>query len=61
MSNQISLRADGGRPMDISKLDSEKLYYSFVSGAQEVIKNKNNLNEINVFPVADGDTGSNLS
>ena len=47
--------------MDISKLDSEKLYYSFVSGAQEVIKNKNNLNEINVFPVADGDTGSNLS
>ena len=61
MSNQISLRADGGRPMDISKLDSEKLYYSFVSGAQEVIKNKNSLNEINVFPVADGDTGSNLS
>lgn len=47
--------------MDISKLDSEKLYYSFVSGAQEVIKNKNSLNEINVFPVADGDTGSNLS
>ena len=47
--------------MDISKLDSEKLYYSFVSSAQEVIKNKNNLNEINVFPVADGDTGSNLS
>jgi DegV family protein with EDD domain len=42
-------------------LDSEKLYYSFVSGAQEVIKNKNSLNEINVFPVADGDTGSNLS
>lgn len=47
--------------MDISKLDSEKLYYSFVAGAQEVIKNKNSLNEINVFPVADGDTGSNLS
>ncbi|MFY9901453.1 MAG: DegV family protein [Trichococcus sp.] len=47
--------------MDISKLDSENLYYSFVSGAQEVIKNKNSLNEINVFPVADGDTGSNLS
>jgi len=47
--------------MNIQFLDSEKLYYSFVSGAQEVIKNKKMLNEINVFPVADGDTGSNLS
>jgi hypothetical protein len=35
------LDVDGGRTMNISKLDSEKLYYSFVSGAQEVIKNKN--------------------
>ncbi|CZQ82940.1 DAK2 domain-containing protein [Trichococcus ilyis] len=47
--------------MNISTLDSERLYNSFVSGAQEVIQNKNSLNEINVFPVADGDTGSNLS
>lgn len=47
--------------MNISTLDSERLYNSFLSGAQEVIKNKNSLNEINVFPVADGDTGSNLS
>jgi len=42
-------------------LDNEKLYYSFLSGAQEVIRNKRVLNEINVFPVADGDTGSNLA
>ena len=47
--------------MNISTLDSERLYNSFLSGAHEVIKNKNSLNEINVFPVADGDTGSNLS
>lgn len=47
--------------MGIQYLDSEKLYYSFVSGAQEVIRNKRTLNEINVFPVADGDTGSNLA
>lgn len=47
--------------MGIQYLDSEKLYYSFVSGAQEVIRNKKTLNEINVFPVADGDTGSNLA
>lgn len=55
------LDVDGGRTMNISTLDSERLYNSFLSGAHEVIKNKNSLNEINVFPVADGDTGSNLS
>jgi len=47
--------------MSIMYLDNEKLYYSFLSGAQEVIRNKRVLNEINVFPVADGDTGSNLA
>ena len=55
------LDVDGGRTMNSSTLDSERLYNSFLSGAHEVIKNKNSLNEINVFPVADGDTGSNLS
>ena len=33
----------------------------FYLGAQEVQSNKNYLNSINVFPVADGDTGTNLS
>lgn len=47
--------------MSIQYLDSEKLYYSFLSGAQEVIRHNKVLNDINVFPVADGDTGSNLS
>src|SRR5690554_5649351 len=47
--------------MSITYLDSEKIYYSFLSGAQEVIRNKKVLNEINVFPVSDGDTGSNLA
>ena len=47
--------------MSITYLDSEKIYYSFLSGAQEVIRNKRVLNEINVFPVSDGDTGSNLA
>lgn len=45
----------------IQRLNSENLYQSFVSGAREVIKNKNSLNEINVFPVADMDTGTNLA
>lgn len=47
--------------MDIQYLNGENLYQSFVSGAREVIKNKNSLNDINVFPVADGDTGNNLA
>ncbi len=44
-----------------TKIDSENMYYGFISGANEVIKEKIELNRINVFPIADGDTGSNLA
>lgn len=37
------------------------LYAGCIAGAKEVIKHKDHLNMINVFPVADGDTGTNLS
>lgn len=47
--------------MTIKYLNGENLYQSFVSGAREVIKNRRLLNDINVFPVADGDTGNNLA
>lgn len=47
--------------MKITYLDGKRLYYAFLSGAREVIKNRRELNENNLFPVADGDTGSNLS
>lgn len=47
--------------MSLHLLNGEGLYHSFVSGAKEVIKNKKILNDINVFPVADGDTGNNLA
>ncbi|SHH78499.1 DAK2 domain-containing protein [Clostridium grantii] len=43
-----------------TEINNKKLYYAYLSGAKEVMINKNNLNKINVFPVADGDTGSNL-
>lgn len=43
------------------ELTNEEIYYSFISGANEVIKEKLELNRINVFPIADGDTGSNLA
>ena len=45
----------------IKEMNSEDIYYSFISGANEVIKEKLELNRINVFPIADGDTGSNLA
>lgn len=42
-------------------IDGEKLYAYIVSGARNLIVNEHNLNRINVFPVADGDTGTNLA
>jgi len=47
--------------MKIKYLNGERLYYAFISGAKEVIENRKELNKINVFPVPDGDTGTNLS
>lgn len=41
-------------------LEPQDFYHSFMNGAKEVMKHRNYLNRINVFPVADGDTGSNL-
>lgn len=47
--------------MELVKMNGESIYYGFISGANEVIRQKKELNRINVFPVADGDTGSNLA
>ena len=42
-------------------LDGDKLRKALVSGIHRVIADQDFLNKINVFPVADGDTGTNLS
>src|SRR6056297_269337 len=42
-------------------LDGEKFFYKISSGLNEIIKFEKHLNEINLFPVADGDTGTNLA
>lgn len=34
---------------------------AFVSGANNILKNKIMVNELNIFPVPDGDTGTNMS
>jgi dihydroxyacetone kinase-like predicted kinase len=45
----------------IRELDGKLLYYSFLSGAQRIFDNQKLLNKINVFPVNDADTGTNLA
>ncbi len=42
-------------------LDGDSLRKALVSGIHRVIADQDFLNKINVFPVADGDTGTNLS
>lgn len=45
----------------ITSLDGKQFYYSFLAGAQNLFKHQGALNKINVFPVADADTGTNLA
>lgn len=45
----------------ISELNGTQLYHSFLSGAQRIFENQKLLNRINVFPVNDADTGTNLA
>ena len=47
--------------MSTHVLNNDLLYQSFMLGAKNVINEKNHLNQINVFPVPDGDTGTNLA
>lgn len=47
--------------MTIVMLNGENIYNAFLSGAKEVISQRTELDRINVFPVPDGDTGSNLA
>ena len=45
----------------VKLLDGRSFYYSFLAGAQRIFENQGLLNKINVFPVADADTGTNLA
>ncbi len=51
-----------GSPKEIfSYLDVERFRHALRLGARRVVENVNKLNRINVFPVQDGDTGTNLT
>ncbi len=42
-------------------INGKFLYYAFVSGANQILEHQSEINEINVFPVRDKDTGTNLA
>ena len=47
--------------MAIFELDAKSLSAMFCAGVQELEANKDWINELNVFPVPDGDTGTNMT
>lgn len=47
--------------MAISKLDAAMLKKAFLAGAARLESQKERINELNVFPVPDGDTGTNMT
>jgi hypothetical protein len=47
--------------MAILYLSARRFKMCILAGAELVFKNRDHLNKINVFPVPDGDTGSNMS
>jgi DegV family protein with EDD domain len=42
-------------------LTGKGYYYAFLAGAKKILENQKELNRINVFPVPDADTGTNLA
>ena len=50
------------KPLPIVKeLTGKQLYYSFIAGAHKLFAHQGYINKINVFPVPDADTGTNLA
>ena len=47
--------------MAANKIDSTLLQMMFVAGAKSLESKKEWINELNVFPVPDGDTGTNMT
>jgi hypothetical protein len=47
--------------LKIKYIDGRRLYYAVLAGGHAVIRDRDFLNKINVFPVPDADTGTNLA
>ena len=53
--------ADKKGVLVIKKLDGNKFAKMIISGANNLYNNKQTVDDLNVFPVPDGDTGTNMS
>lgn len=42
-------------------INGKWLYYTFIAGANKILENQNEINKVNIFPVPDADTGTNLA
>ena len=51
----------GGREVVSNTIDAEKMARLFLAGAKNLESKKEWINELNVFPVPDGDTGTNMT
>jgi DegV family protein with EDD domain len=49
------------RTNTLKTIDGRNLYYIFLAGAQKIFNHQAELNRMNVFPVSDHDTGTNLA
>jgi len=47
--------------VEITTIDAQMLANCFLAGAKRLEANKDYINELNVFPVPDGDTGTNMT
>ena len=47
--------------MEINVIDAQMLQKMFIAGAKNLEAKKEWINELNVFPVPDGDTGTNMT
>lgn len=42
-------------------INGKFLYYAFIAGGNQILQNQTEINRINIFPVSDKDTGTNLA
>ena len=52
----------GGKlQMSLTSVNAELIRNAFIAGAHNLSNHKEYINELNVFPVPDGDTGTNMT
>ena len=47
--------------VETPRINGKFLYYAFIAGGTQILRNQQEINKINVFPVNDKDTGTNLA